>query len=126
MKKITAIVLLILLAGCATEPPHYLNADVAQSSPGRYPISVERGKHILIDAKGLYIFLDGTPVAAVDGGQTATIYAVPGHHIIGVTMHKHDHPDATAAVNVTARNWPVLRVNVAAMGYAGWKIEHVN
>lgn len=121
-----AVVAAMMMTGCATEPPTYLDQAVEQPAPNRYPISIERGKHMLIDAKALYVFLDGAPVATIDGGQTATIYARPGHHIIGVTMHKDKQPDATAAVNVSADHSPILRTNVAALGYAGWKIEHVN
>ncbi len=128
MKLISLALFALLLTGCASVSPKYLNPRFSSAAPGSHAVSVERGKHLGIDSTPLIIFVDGEEVAHIGGGQTITLYIEDGRHIIGVASKAtaDNGPNSSIAVDVSAQSQPILRTNVAAWGWAGWKIEHVN
>lgn len=128
MRLMTFAVLAALLAGCASVSPKYLDSGVSSAALGSHAVSVERGKHFGIDSVPLIIFVDGEKAAHIGGGQTITLYIKDGRHIIGVAPKAAaDHgPNSSIAVDVSAQSQPILQTNVAAWGWAGWKIERVN
>lgn len=122
-----SIVVLFALAACSTVAPKVTNPAMATATPGRYAVTVERGKHLGFDSLPLNIFVDGKVVAQVDGGRAVTLYLTEGRHLIGIESGRRTKagPSDEIAVDVSASHSPILRTNVYAMGYGGWKIERV-
>lgn len=130
MKRVLPIlVACAMLGACASLPQIPTPPKMAAQSAGRYPVSIERGKWMGLNSQPLGIYVDGKPSASLLGGQSVTLYVQPGRHIIAVHPTLKRVPAGVAgsiAIDVSSTDHPILRTNVAALGYAGWKIEKAN
>lgn len=129
MKRLVLITLAVFaLAACTTFPTFPTPAAMASPGPGKYALSVERGKWFGLNSRPLGVYLDNRAVGSLKGGQALTIYVPPGRYTVAVHLPVKDVPAGNAGtlvVDVSATEKPILRANVSALGYGGWKLERV-
>jgi hypothetical protein len=119
----------VILSACSPVRPTVLDPAFGKTTPGLYPVTVERGKWIGINSVALGVYVDGHLAGTVGGGQALTLYMAAGRHTIGVGNARKDSPeqiDTEVVVDVSESSKPILRTNVLAAGYGGWKIERVS
>lgn len=130
MRKMVLVLGLMALSGCGPVKPVVIEASMATAGVGRYPVTVERGRWVGLNSTPIGVYVDRKLVAVVGGGQVVTMYVDEGRHSVGVGPDRGPPnvlvPNDEVAVDVSATSRPILRTNVSAMGYGGWKIERVS
>ena len=128
MKTLILALAVLTLAGCGTFPQVRTPPSMVSPGPGKYAISIERGKWFGINSQPLGVYLDGQGIGSLNGGNSLTVYVPPGRYTVAVHIPTSDVPAGNAGtivVDVSASEQPILRTNVSALGYGGWKIERL-
>lgn len=130
MRKVWILVGLLGVAACSPVRPMVTEPSMAVASAGRFPVTVERGRWAGLNSTPIGVYIDRKLVAVVGGGQVVTMYVNEGRHSVGVGPDRGPPdvlvPNDELAVDVSSESRPILRTNVSAMGYGGWKIERVS
>lgn len=129
MRMVLSALAMVALVGCAIAPARYIDPKVSAQLPGTHVVSVERGKQLGASSSPLTIFIDGSPVAEVFGGQVINLYLKDGRHSIGVGMFGRTGkraPEREITIDVSETSKPILRAGTVALGYGGWGIEPVS
>src|SRR5690348_7109578 len=130
MRKVGLLLGMLALAGCGPVKPVVTELSMATPAAGHYAVTVERGRWVGLNSTPIGIYVDRKLVAVLGGGQVVTIYVEEGRHSVGVGPDRWPPdflvPNDELAVDVSSTSRPILRTNVSAMGYGGWKIERVS
>lgn len=125
MKPLSTFVLCaLLLSGCATTPitaryaddvpaSRHVQAAALQERPNTGRLIVTRDGGFMGSACAYVLYLDGTPVARVRGGERVLLYVEPGAHILS-THASGICGGGTAEVETTVQMHQAKRYRIAS------------
>lgn len=126
MKTIIALMLVGILAGCASSPPQaghvkpgtMLENPWTTQAPGTGSLTITRDPHFVGMGCTARAYLDGTAIADLRVSQAVTVYPGPGEHVAGVKLCGSDDEKSLMIVEGETKRFRI------AVGVSGeFKIE---
>ena len=135
MRKLQIPISLFLLVGCSTTPvpvserrpvpsAHIADASLTTPSDERQArLTLTRDSGFIGSATGVDTFIDGIPIGRLATGETITIYATLGSHLLGARYSWGPAPPVERAFTLTKQAPTNVRLTIDNSGNLDLKPE---